>query len=210
MVQAVSPVMTATRVAFTLIGGAHWTGGYNYLVNLLVAIDRYESDRVRPVLFSGDDAAANDLLPFRKMNGVEVVRSPAFNSNRSATRLTAAMLWGVDREAVKLFREHGINVVFEPATFYGWRCPIPAIAWLPDFQHRRLRHHFGIKAFWRRELGFRAQMASGRIIMLSSEDARDDCERFYPGSIGSTAVVRFAAPLDPGLIEEDPRGTVSE
>jgi glycosyltransferase involved in cell wall biosynthesis len=32
--------------------------------------------------------------------------------------------------------------------------------------------------------------------MLSSEDARQDCERFYRASRGRTAVVRFAVPVD--------------
>ena len=48
--------------------------------------------------------------------------------------------------------------------------------------------------YWRREIGFRAQMAAGRIIMLSSEDSRRACERFYPQTVGRTRTVRFAVP----------------
>jgi hypothetical protein len=38
------------------------------------------------------------------------------------------------------------------------------------------------------------QIATNRLIMLSSEDARADCEQFYPKSKGRTHVVRFAVP----------------
>jgi glycosyltransferase involved in cell wall biosynthesis len=103
--------------------------------------------------------------------------------------------------ALRHYRESGIHVVFEPAQFYGWRLPLPAIAWTPDFQHRRLRLHFATTAYWKRELGFQAQILSKRRIMVSSEDARRDCERFYPASRGATHVVRFAVqhrPLDAG------------
>lgn len=202
--------MTATRVAFTPIGGSQWTGGHSYLVNLLGAIESHESLRVHPVLFSGDDTEETYLLPFRRLGRVDVVRSPLLNADRSAARLTDALLSGVDHAAVGLFREHGIHVVFEAATFYGWRFPMPSIAWLSDFQHRRLKHQFSATAYWKRELGFRAQILSGRIIMLSSENARADCEHFYPASTGRTAVVRFAAQLDACLMEEDPGLTLEK
>jgi glycosyltransferase involved in cell wall biosynthesis len=68
------------------------------------------------------------------------------------------------------------------------------VAWIPDFQHRYLKHLFDFKAYWKREIGFRAQILSGRHVMLSSDDARQDCERFYPGTRGCTHVVRFAVP----------------
>lgn len=46
--------------------------------------------------------------------------------------------------------------------------------------------------------------------MLSSENARKDCDMFYPKSIGGTAVVRFAAPIDISLIEKQPELTIRE
>jgi glycosyltransferase involved in cell wall biosynthesis len=61
-----------------------------------------------------------------------------------------------------------------------------------DFQHRHLKHLFSTSTFWKRELGYQAQIRSGRQIMLSSNDSRKDCEHFYPRSKGRTSVVRFA------------------
>ena len=182
------------RVAFTLIGGRNWTGGYNYLLNLVRVLSDYASDRVQPVLFFGNDADEPDVAPFKAVSGVPVLRDAVFDEARKGERLKQALLTGCDQVAAKAFIAQGVDVVFEPAQFYGWRFPLPALAWIPDFQHRHLKHLFDFKAYWKREIGFRAQILSGRNVMLSSDDARRDCERFYPGTRGRTHVVRFAVP----------------
>lgn len=182
------------RVAFTLIGGKSWTGGYNYLLNLVRAMSTHVSARVQPVLFFGTDIDETDAAPFDCISGIEVVRNAMFNQSRKGPRFRQALLTGCDEAAAKLFAEHHIDVVFENAQFYGWRFPLPAIAWIPDFQHRHLRHLFNWAAYWKREVGFRVQILSDRRVMLSSEDARQDCEKFYPGTRGRTHVVRFSVP----------------
>ncbi len=182
------------RVAFTLIGGKNWTGGYNYLLNLVRALTEHASGRVLPILFFGTDIDESDALPFEHIGGALVIRNAVFDQARQRARLRQALLTGCDQAAAAAFSAQGINVVFEPAQFYGWRFPVPAVAWIPDFQHRYLKHLFDSKAYWKREVGFRAQILSGRHVMLSSEDARQDCERFYPHARGRTHVVRFAVP----------------
>ena len=180
------------RVAFTLIGGENWTGGYNYLLNLVRALTEHACGRVQPVLFFGTDIDEKYAAPFEHIVGVVLVRNAAFNETNKARRLRQALLTGRDQAAATAFAAQDINVVFEAAQFYGWRFPVPAVAWIPDFQHRYLRHLFDFKAYWKREIGFRAQTLSGRQLMLSSDDARQDCERFYPSTRGRTHVVRFA------------------
>ena len=192
------------RVAFTLISGANWlgTGGYNYLVNLAQVLSAHALDRVQMVLFVGNDTAAANLEPFAAIPGVEVVRVSAFNDARRSQRLRQALWIGCDRAAAQAFREHRIDVLFECAQFYGWRFPFPCVAWITDFQHRRLPELFSFGAYWKRDLGFRAQMLSRRQVMLSSEDSRSDCESFFPQSVGRTSVVRSAM-LTPELSDLD-------
>lgn len=192
------------RVAFSFIDSAKWTGGHNYLLNLFRAIQSSEECQVHPVLFCGEDASEKDLRSFREIGGVEIVRSSEFDEQRKAMRFLRAILLGIDCNVLQLFRHQRIDVVFESATFYGWKFPIPAIAWLPDFQHRHLPSQFKFLAYWRRELGFRAQVAFGRIIMLSSENARKDCEQFYWGATGNVMVVPFPVFISTDLIEEFP------
>lgn len=182
------------RVAFTLIGGRNWTGGYNYLLNLVRALSKYAASGVIPVMFFGRDVSDADAMPFREMPGVVVVRDSVFDEQHRSARLQQALLTGCDLAAANAFATHRIDIVFEPAQFYGWRFPLPGVAWIPDFQHRYMRHLFSFGAYWKREIGFRAQVLSGRHVMLSSEDARNDCERFYPATRGRTYVIRFAIP----------------
>ena len=193
------------RVAFTLIGGGKGTGGYNYLLNLLRVLGENESTQVTPVLLLGDDLAAEQVAPFRELAGVEVVQSPAMNAARKTRALAAALLLGADAAHRRLLQQQRIDVVFESAQFFGWRLGLPVVAWIPDFQHRHLRHMFTPRGYWKREVGFLAEIAAGRTLMLSSNDARADCERFYPATIGRTRAVRFAVPAREALSRADAR-----
>lgn len=183
-----------TRIAFTLIGGKSWTGGYNYLLNLLKVVTQRRPGALQPTLFFGTDVDPDDARPFQAIGGVEIVTSPCMNTARRSASLLKSLVLGADPATRRLFREHRIDVVFENAQFHGARLGIPAIAWIPDFQHRELSHLFSRTAWWKRELGFRAQIAAGRAIMLSSGDARDACERHYPATFERTHLVRFAVP----------------
>ena len=191
------------RVAFTLIGGKNWTGGYNYLLNLVSVLAEHEAGEITPVLFFGNDIDEAELAPFAAASGVEIVRSSVMNQARKTASLLRGLLFGVDGPARDLFCKHRIDVVFESALFFGWRWRFPTIAWIPDFQHRALPRLFTMTGRWKRELGFRAQIASGRTIMLSSEDSRRACVQFYPSTTGRTHVVRFAvrAATHPDMID---------
>ncbi len=185
------------RVGFTLIGGRAWTGGYNYLLNLVSVLAEHQPGSVQPVLFFGTDTDEADAGPFQNVDGVEVVHSPLMNQNRKLWALTKSVVFGHDSAIQRLFANHRVDVLFENASFYGARLGLGSIAWLPDFQHRAIPRNFTTLNLVRRELGFRAQIAGGRTIMLSSEDSRTDCERYYPATRGNTAVVRFAVPASP-------------
>lgn len=191
------------RLAFTFVDSRLWTGGYNYLLNLFGVLNRYRPGEIKPILFSGTDVSDAQAAPFLDIEDVEVVRSAAFDGARNLRSLVAALSIGADPAIRRTLHAHRIDVVFEVARFFGARIGIPAIAWMADFQHRSLPEAFSALGYWKRELGFRAQVAAGRDVMLSSADARSACERFYPASVGRTHVVRFAvAPPEPAGLEE--------
>lgn len=182
------------RIAFTLIGGAHWSGGYNYLANLLRILSQYQKHRLTAVLFLGAEGVSQGAEELAAIHGIEVVRTPLLNGSRRITSLLQAMLLGRDVAMQQLLVRQHIDVIFENAQFFGWRLGIPAIAWIPDFQHRLLPAMFPLLSRWKRELGFMAQVVGGRHIMLSSEDARLACERFFPATRGRTSTIHFAVP----------------
>jgi glycosyltransferase involved in cell wall biosynthesis len=182
------------NVAFTLIGGYAWFGGYNYQVNLIKALLNYQHTRVNTFLFLGEDTDKRIVDRFKEINGLHIIQSPIFDEKLKSSRLFKAIFFGKDSQALNIFSSYQIDVVFEVANFYGWRFPIPSIAWIPDLQHRQMKHLFSFFGYWKRELGFQFQLRSGRKMMFSSEDAKITFERFYPESLGKTHVARFVIP----------------
>ena len=146
-------VRVPLRIAFTNIPRRIWAGGYNYHNNLFAALNRYRQGEFASVVFAGERDDPADLAVLSRIPGVEVVQSHAFDRHRVG--LAGALSLGIDSAAVFEFRARSIDVVFESARFFGWRLPYPAVAWFPDFQHRRLPHLFSRAVRWRREIGFR-------------------------------------------------------
>lgn len=196
------------RVAFTYVSRRRWAGGYNYQLNLFAALARHRPGRISPVLFAGASEPAAELAPFSRISGVEVVQSAAFD--RGSAGLAAALVAGLDHGAADAFKASRIDVVFENARFFGWRLPIPVLAWFPDLQHLKLPELFSPFARWRRDLGFRTQIASGRSILLSSESALADFRAAYPGARNAVAVARFATEPSPDLLTADAAEVISE
>jgi glycosyltransferase involved in cell wall biosynthesis len=196
------------RVAFTTIPRRLWAGGYNYQSNLFAALNRYLPGEFTPVVFAGHRDDAADLAVLERIPGVEIVRSAAFD--RRISGLATALAIGLDRTAAAEFRASRIDVVFEAARFFGWRLPFPAVAWFPDFQHRQLPQLFSWSERWRRDLGFRIQIASGRAIMLSSESASRDCMRFYPNLTNPASVVRFATEPSPQSLSANSSDVIAQ
>jgi glycosyltransferase involved in cell wall biosynthesis len=194
------------RVAFPYISRSLWAGGYNYQSNLFVALARYCPAEIAPVVFAGTNDGAAELAVLAQIPGVDVVQSRTFDRRRSG--LVSALAFGLDQAAATEFRAKNIDLVFENARFFGWRLPFPAIAWFPDFQHRQLPHLFSSPARWRRDLGFRVQIASGRRILLSSETAFRDFQKFYPSSSGNVSVVRFATQPALDLLATKPSNVI--
>jgi len=195
------------RLAFTHIPRRLWAGGYNYQSNLFAALSKFRPGEFTPVLFAGTGDDDADLAPLAAIPGVKVVRSPAFEGRAG---LAAALALGLDRAAAAEFRTQSIDAVFEAARFFGWRLPYPTVAWFPDFQHRRLPQLFPIAARWRREAGFRIQIASGRTVMLSSESSHRDFRKYYPGAINEVCVVRFATPPSPAFLTTNPAEVIAQ
>jgi len=207
------PERASLRVAFTNIPRRLWAGGYNYQRNLFEVLNRHAPGTVTPVLFAGTADDPAEIAALAGIPGVEVVRSPVFDHASTGlartTDLARAIVFGVDAPAAAEFKAGRIDMVFESARFFGWRLPFPAIAWFPDFQHRLLPHLFSRGAYWRRDLGFRVQIASGRHIMVSSASALADLKRFYPGLANGVSVVRFATEPPASLLTTNPSDVIA-
>jgi hypothetical protein len=159
----------------------------------------HQAGSIEPLLFVDSGLPPAELVSFQSIAGVELIGSRALAKQRRTRRLLSAMVCGRDAQWCEELAEQRTDVVFEAAQYFGWRLELPAIAWMPDFQHREMRSLFSRAGRLKRELGFRAQVHSGRTIMLSSEHARGLCESYYPSTIGRAFTVRFAVPAVEGI-----------
>jgi glycosyltransferase involved in cell wall biosynthesis len=184
------------RLGFPLLGRGGWAGGYVYLENTLKLICSRLADEIEPYVFLSPAEGERHRAALEPLVGGRIVVDSAFAASGRGRSLAMALLTGRDPALKRLIDTHGVDVVFENASFFGWRFGTPVIAWMPDFQHRYMPEMFTRLAWWRRDIGFRVQIAAGRTVMLSSDSARNDLERFYPAARGRGHVVRFAIPID--------------
>lgn len=195
-------VRASVRLAFIHVSPRVSAGVYNYHRNLFGALNRYRSGEFTPIIFAGNTDDVDELASLATIPGVEVVQANAFDQRTRGLKMAVAL--GRDYSAIAAFKSKNVDVVIESARFFGWRMPYPTVAWFTDFQHRRLPQLFSSAARWRREGGFRLQIASGRFVMLSSESALRDCKAFYPGVASRASVVRFASRPPAELLTQNP------
>lgn len=185
------------RFAVPPIGGKGWFGGWAYMRNLVMALSQYGDPDIETLLFLGPDRADDPFVAsLADLPRTRIVIDPAFAENFVRAGIGRTLATGRNDPLLRAFTRERVDVAFAPAIYLGRRSEVPAIAWFPDFQHRRLPHMFARGAWWKRDLGFRAQVASSAAIVLSSEDAQNDCLEAYPAACGRTHIARFAVPVD--------------
>jgi hypothetical protein len=179
------------RVAFRLPDDGVWTAGVNYLETVCRALLAHPDLGYEPVIFCNTDGDPALLARFDAILGPLLVRDPSVVRHRRGD-LIGSLLRGSNRSTLALCRRHRCDVVMEAADYLGWRFPVACLTWVPDFQDRHLPHLFSRWALYRKSLALNVRLATRRTVLVSSEDARSDCERFYPLSRGRTAMARFA------------------
>jgi glycosyltransferase involved in cell wall biosynthesis len=184
------------KIAFPLIGRGGWTGGNVYLKNTLSLISSRLADSLEAHVFLSPEENAKFGPELAPLADGRIICNPDIAVSGRGGKLLRSIVTGSDAKLLFALREKGVEAVFENASFYGARFGLPVVSWIPDFQHRHMPHMFSRSGWWRRDLGFKMQIASGRTIMLSSHSAQNDLETFYPKAQGKSEVVRFAANFD--------------
>jgi glycosyltransferase involved in cell wall biosynthesis len=184
------------KLAFPLVGRGLWTGGLVYLKNTLRLIKTRLARDIEPLVFLSPAEHEKFGAELAVLVDGRIIVDPKIGDSGRGRSLGRALATGSDVALERLLVAARADAVFEVGQFYGSRFGLPVIAWLPDLQHRFMPEMFTRLNWWRRDLAFRMQVRSGRTLMVSSESARQDMERFYPGSRGRGHVVPFAIELD--------------
>lgn len=173
-----------------------WRGGLQYQLNLFREVKRNIPDKLQCVLLTGEDTD-EEVLEALSHHLVETpIKTRLLDIQKTKTGQFSSILFGASRSLNEFFAQHCVDVVFENAFHWGRGIVPGALAWFPDFQHRRLPRMFSRFRWLKREVGFRLQIRTGRQIIVSSYDAANDLMRFYGVSQGRFSVVRFAVPFN--------------
>jgi len=176
------------RVAVPWIAGTAWLGGWNYFLNMARVCRRFAPDIEFALLCEGELEPA-----FRaELAAEKIALLPPVPLRRQG--YVKGYLGLQDRATQTLLRDAGIAAVFELIplrTRYG----IPALAWIPDFQHRRLPAFFPRRERLRRDLIYRTRLRLNRHAMLSSHAALEDMQAFIPKPRAQVHIVPFAVLL---------------
>jgi len=179
------------RVLWEIPNASTWTGGVNYFCNLGEALLRLPERSVEPVLTG---STRNWPPPLCRMPCIPKYSTPPSSvwSPRYIRHWLEERIRGEDKDYERYLRRHNIEMMSHLTFPYG-KTDIPLLAWIPDFQHRHLPHLFSRKEVDKRNKR-QAQLAEiAKGILLSSEDARRDFNRYCPGYERKTHVLQFVA-----------------
>ena len=179
------------RVAFIFEYNEGWLGGLNYFRNLISAIDALPGREIEPVIF------VSDITPEQQMAGLpktEVVRSSLFNPDSFAWRARMFLRRVFTRDILVewLLHRHRVSVMSHSG-FIGRGSSIPAIGWIPDFQHFHLPDFYRGDERDARIAQNRDVCIYCRCVLLSSYDAQKDLKDFFPECVEKSSVLQFVA-----------------
>jgi len=184
------------KVAFVL-DEKLWQGGRSYLRNLLSAIHALPDADMTPIIFAGK--LAGDLS--REFPGAFVIRTPILDPNSAASIVRKAVrkLTFQDGVMSRFLRKQDISVLSHSGHI-GGRTAIRTIGWVPDFQHVHLAELFSPAEIRHRDRMYRNMCAHCDKVIVSSECAGKDLEKFAPQYAHKAAVLKFVA--NPAPIED--------
>lgn len=194
------------RVAFADIVNPGWTAGAHYYKNLftaLRALDDGRRPRVSVVVPPSRQDAGYETYRDLADHVVEVPPAP----RRGVVRRVGRRLGVGPREArpiEDLLHEEGVDALFASLSHFGPDFRIPLLGWIHDFQHKHHPELFPAYENEQRDQLFERMGANCTRVVLSSEDARKDFERFVPSHADKARVLRFVAQPPAGVYDRDP------
>jgi glycosyltransferase involved in cell wall biosynthesis len=192
------------RVAFWFDRPLEYTGGLNYIKNLLYAISLVNRGRIDPYIFLTPAVSQKDMEGFSSL--ATVVLTPMLKRK--------TMWWFLDRLLVKSIgshllvkrelRKHGIQVISHAACVSGLGAPFRVISWTPDFQFLHLPKFFPGLNVNDEKRRLRKFISQADATILSSHAAyKDFCEIATENSVARAHVLPFVSQPDTRLSVDD-------
>ena len=192
------------KVAFWYDRPQEYSGGLNYIRNLLHALSVAGDQRVEPYVFFGtrvDEKVIDQFRPLATVVRTEILdrKSVPWFIHKVLFKLFGSLLM-VKRE----LRRHGISIVSHAENVYGRRAPLRVISWIPDFQYLYLPDLFPGLDSSAETRRLQKIIAETDAVVLSSHAAFQDFRRIAPaGSEARARVLQFVSQPNSRLTGED-------
>ena len=175
------------KILFNGLGNRGWIGGLYYLKNIIFSC--LESEKIKKeyrIVVLIDSAHADIFTCF-------------------GNRIDLHIYDGTNKAKLALYEMnliwlHGVKYCYAlELNKIGSLFASRGIFWIPDFQHKTLPEFFQPEELARKDVTDRKMTELPNTLVLSSEDARHDLERFYPQHKCKTQVVHFVSYIEPEL-----------
>ena len=176
------------RVGFTQMGSKNWMGGYTYLKNISSVIKARCRGKVLLKLITYDD---------ENLDHVDLSKFDQILKIKKKNNLFNKFLNFIFNFSLNKIINNELDTYFDANNSSLFTKNKKIVSWIPDFQHKHLPNFFSFFGYWKRELSFKKKIFFQNNIIVSSNDAKKDCIRFYKKNPKQIHVVRFSIFTDP-------------
>lgn len=178
-----------TKVAFWFDAPAEYSGGLNYISNLLYAISLVNNKTVLPYVFFSSDISAD--IETRFSRHAKVVKTMLLQRGTIAWFIHKVLykVFGSMALVNALLKYHRIDVISHAWFVYKGHAPFRIIGWIPDFQYLHLPELFPTLDPDEETRQNQKIISQSDIVILSSYNALEDFKRIVAPEHQSRGVV---------------------
>lgn len=173
------------KILFNGLGNRGWIGGLYYIKNIIFSCLQSEKIRNQFDLVLLIDPAHADIFE-------------SFQGQITICVYEGESKWKLALYEMKLIWLHGVKYCYAlELNKIGRLFAKKGIFWIPDFQHKNLPEFFTEEELVKKDANFLQVTEMKNPLVLSSFDAKNDLEHFYPEHKCSVAVVHFVSFIEP-------------
>jgi len=165
------------QIEIKLIGGPSWLGGSQYILGIVEALSLLP-DSSQPTIIIEDSKNIQLFNQIKKIKNIKLVTKKN-GFTEKVLNLFSRYILGSNILSKHINKSNNSKIVFPikgPGNFQS----AENIYWVPDFQYKHLPENFSNRESIFRDKFYQAMFSERGIIVLSSEDAKKDFQRFFP------------------------------
>ena len=183
--------MQKIKVAIPVVKNSDWLGGYNYILNLLEALEQIPQPKIEIFIFTSKDLKNELEKKFSKSKFINISILTPLGFLYFFTKFIGKYFGNYIFHEIYL-KCFGISVL-------AYSCPlsniklVSSICWIPDFQHIYFDEFFSKDQIYKRNRLFREYIINSTITLISSNSAKNDLKKFFPHNFEKARVLKFVS-----------------